>query len=246
MIHLLGLLLLFLEQTSRVVPLLLKLQPHPCTRVLIQAQEGNQLRLQSWKCMRSLHLRLDLSKEQKKAKGDFPGPCPVVYYPPLSTTDEAGVEAARDAGADAVVLRAECLALASAVAGHGMDVIWDCRSPDEIAALEAAAPAASRIVLLPGADVVASVGMLEALPADALAIASAACQVTRAASSFSGGPCRRAAAGVTERVMHAAATRRHLPPQAWTPASSTASSSYPHTPDNTGPNRPPMDTPLRV
>ena len=62
-----------------------------------------------------------LSKEQKKAKGDFPGPCPVVYYPPLSTTDEAGGVAARDAGADAVVLRAECLALASAVAGHGMD-----------------------------------------------------------------------------------------------------------------------------
>ena len=117
-----------------------------------------------------------LSKEQKKAKGDFPGPCPVVYYPPLSTTDEAGVEAARDAGADAVVLRVECLALASAVARCGMDVIWDCRSPDEISTLEAAEPAASRIVLLPGADVVASVGMLEALPADALAIASVDCQ----------------------------------------------------------------------
>ena len=99
-----------------------------------------------------------------------------MYYPPLSTTDEAGVEAARDAGADAVVLRAECLALASAVTGHGMDIIWDCRSPDEIAALEAAAPAASRMVLLPGADVVASVGILEALPADALAIARVDCQ----------------------------------------------------------------------
>ena len=35
-----------------------------------------------------------ISKEQKAAKGNFPGPCPVVYYPPLSTTDSAGLEAA--------------------------------------------------------------------------------------------------------------------------------------------------------
>ena len=32
-----------------------------------------------------------ISKEQKAAKGNFPGPCPVIYYPPLSTPDKEQV-----------------------------------------------------------------------------------------------------------------------------------------------------------
>ena len=80
-----------------------------------------------------------LSKEQKKAKGDFPGPCPVVFYPALSTTDAQGVEAAAAAGADAIVLRAELLTsladVASAAAfgtiaiGLGVMMVDEKRGP---------------------------------------------------------------------------------------------------------------------
>ena len=53
-----------------------------------------------------------LSKEQKKSKGDFPGPCPVVYYPSDGTVTMEQIEAAANAGASAVVLKADLMDLA--------------------------------------------------------------------------------------------------------------------------------------
>lgn len=113
-----------------------------------------------------------MSKEQKAAKGNFPGPCPVVYYPPCSSPDAAQIESAASAGADAVVLRAspDLLELRGAVEGQAMEVIWDARSAEEMRAVVDAGVAAP-IFLVPGADV-AEAGLLAALPAGAVGVAS--------------------------------------------------------------------------
>ena len=122
-----------------------------------------------------------LSKEQKKAKGDFPGPCPVVFYPALSTTDAQGVEAAAAAGADAIVLRAELLtSLADVASAAGTDVIWDVRSTDEMQTVVDADKGS--LFLMPGADA-AAVGLLAALPGDAVGLVS----IDRGNDEISGG-----------------------------------------------------------
>lgn len=108
------------------------------------------------------------SNEQKTAKGNFPGPCPVVYYPPLSTATEEQIKAAADAGAAAVVLRPDLLPLADAADALKMEVIWDVRSPEEVAEVVGAGKAPN--FLVSGAD--ASAGLLSALPKDAVAVAS--------------------------------------------------------------------------
>ncbi len=111
------------------------------------------------------------SNEQKSAKGNFPGPCPVVYYPPLSTADKGQIKAAADAGAAAVVLRPDLLSLADAAQALKLEVIWDVRSPEEIAkVVEAEGPNKSPTFLVSGAD--ASAGLMSALPKDALTVAS--------------------------------------------------------------------------
>ena len=96
------------------------------------------------------------SNEQKTAKGNFPGPCPVVYYPPLSTATEEQIKAAADAGAAAVVLRPDLLPLADAADALKMEVIWDVRSPEEVAEVVGAGKAPN--FLVSGAD--ASAGLL--------------------------------------------------------------------------------------
>lgn len=113
-----------------------------------------------------------LSKEQKTAKGNFPGPCPVVLYPP--SADAAQIEAAAASGADAVVLRPSQLELADSVTHKKMEVIWDVRSTEDIRAICDKGTAAASF-LLPGADAIPG-GLLAALPKDAVGICSVDCE----------------------------------------------------------------------
>ena len=109
------------------------------------------------------------SKEQASAKGNFPGPCPVVYYPPLSTADATKIEAAAEAGAQAVVLRSDALQLADIVLASNMEVIWDVRSAEEITDVVGADKGLN--FLLPGAEAYEA-GLMSELPKDAVAVAS--------------------------------------------------------------------------
>jgi hypothetical protein len=115
------------------------------------------------------HLAL-ISKEQRAAKGNFPGPCPVVFYPPLSSLDATQIKAAAFAGAHAVVMRTQLLDLRDVVQGQEMEVIWDVRSTEEIRAVMDAG-VETPIFLLPGADVEAG-GLLGALPKGSVGVAS--------------------------------------------------------------------------
>ena len=73
--------------------------------------------------------------EQETARGDFPGPCPVIYSGNLE-----GIADAIRAGAAAVVLRPDSASIdAGVVDGDALqdadvDVIWDVRSADDVAA----------------------------------------------------------------------------------------------------------------
>lgn len=97
-----------------------------------------------------------LVEEQATAKGDFPGPCPVVF-----SGDAAQAEAAIAAGAAAVVLGADQLGCAAADA---TEVVWAAESEDDIRSLVAAGRDAGAFLVGGSADALA------ALPDGALAI----------------------------------------------------------------------------
>lgn len=111
-----------------------------------------------------------LSTEQKRGKGDFPGPCPVVYFPEDSTADAEQIGAAAAAGASAVVLRSSLLDLGTAASDASVEVIWDVRSAEDIAAVSNAGLSAP-ILLLPGAAALEA-DLLSAVPKDAVGVAS--------------------------------------------------------------------------
>eukprot|EP00966_Prymnesium_polylepis_P328772 7384533-Prymnesium_polylepis.2 len=96
--------------------------------------------------------------EQATAKGDFPGPCPVVF-----NGDCAHAAAAVDAGASAVVLTAAHLEESESFGG--VEVIWDVSSADEISQIGEA----GATFLFPAEDAAALAG---SLPSDCLAIAA--------------------------------------------------------------------------
>jgi hypothetical protein len=114
-----------------------------------------------------------LTKEQNTAKGDFPGPCPVVYYPPLSKAKEEDLQAAAGAGATAVVLRPDAMTMADAAVECGLEVIWDVRSPEDIRVVVEAGKGTNFLVA--GADVLET-DLMAALPQDSLTVASVDCQ----------------------------------------------------------------------
>ena len=65
--------------------------------------------------------------EQKTARGNFPGPLPVIY-----NGDTAQLDAAATAGASAVVLNAGDLDKAEAVSKLGMEIVWSVASEDDV------------------------------------------------------------------------------------------------------------------
>ena len=104
--------------------------------------------------------------EQESARGDFPGPCPVVFDGPA-----AQAAAAAAAGAAAVVLDAEQREHASALGA--VDVLWRVSSAAEAQSIADAGLAAAAFVV-PGdaAAAAAAAETLAALPEGAFAVVS--------------------------------------------------------------------------
>eukprot|EP00287_Rhodomonas_sp_CCMP768_P008340 CAMPEP_0196723592 /NCGR_PEP_ID=MMETSP1091-20130531/5687_1 /TAXON_ID=302021 /ORGANISM="Rhodomonas sp., Strain CCMP768" /LENGTH=285 /DNA_ID=CAMNT_0042065549 /DNA_START=185 /DNA_END=1042 /DNA_ORIENTATION=+ len=70
---------------------------------------------------------LTVCKEQKSAKGDFPGPCAIVFNGDLSEA-----LAAVAAGASAVVVAASEVEVGETVAQAGAEVIWNIDSAEQV------------------------------------------------------------------------------------------------------------------
>jgi len=109
-------------------------------------------------------------KEQETARGDFPGPCPVVYHGPV----EDSVAALEDYGASAVVVPADDSTDTQALVGcAGGEIIWKVSSAEQVQAVLERTGRRSDVFWLDG---VSSIDDLESvvasLPKGALAIAS--------------------------------------------------------------------------
>lgn len=98
--------------------------------------ESNTLSMQLRKFKTSAVWTADLdmlslfSAEQKAAKGNFPGPVPLIF-----NGDSADLESAASAGAGGIVLRAGELDKAEAAGKYGMEVIWEVGSAEEAGAI---------------------------------------------------------------------------------------------------------------
>lgn len=151
-----------------------------------------------------------LAAEQASAKGDFPGPCPVVY-----NGDAAEAEAAAASGASAVVLGPAELGRTPA----GTEVLWRVADAAEVRAVVAADAGAAFVVGEAGAAAV------EALPAGALAVVEV--EAMQAGNAELGAGKALAAAGgtcVPSCGARASATTRTSPTRAGASRSSRASS----------------------
>lgn len=102
-------------------------------------------------------------KEQATARGDFPGPCPVVF-----NGDASDAQAAVEAGANGVVLTASDLAMAKALDGD-VEIVWSVSSADEIALIVSDESMPEDAFLIGGGDAAA---LVAELPPSAVAIAS--------------------------------------------------------------------------
>lgn len=94
----------------------------------------------------------EFATEQESARGDFPGPCPVVYC-----GDVEGITDAVGAGASAVVLGPESAGKAPDV--QGADIIWEVTSVADVEAVLAVQEGADSF-LVGGDDIEAVVGAL--------------------------------------------------------------------------------------
>lgn len=97
--------------------------------------------------------------EQHSARGDFPGPCPVIFNGDFSLA-----QAAIDAGADGVVLTPAHLESAASVGGT--EIIWQVANASDVKHIVDTGQ--GRAFLMP-AEVAA--GLIKSLPSDAVSIA---------------------------------------------------------------------------
>ena len=111
-----------------------------------------------------LHALQILAKEQATAKGDFPGPCPVVYNGPA-----VHAEAAIAAGAAGCVLTPSDLPTGAAVAASDAEVLWRVESTEDIEQIVAYETAPEDSFLLCGTEVAS---LVTSLPAGAAAVAA--------------------------------------------------------------------------
>ena len=95
----------------------------------------------------------EFATEQESARGDFPGPCPVVYC-----GDVEGTADAVSAGASAVILSAESADKAADV--QGADIIWEVNTVADVEAVLAVQEAADSFLV--GGDGIEAV--IAALP----------------------------------------------------------------------------------
>jgi len=82
----------------------------------------------------------DVVTEQESAKGDFPGPCPLIWHDFM--VDEVQLAMAADAGAYAVLLSCGALGdelptMTAAAKEYGLEVLFEVKSPEEVASLDA-------------------------------------------------------------------------------------------------------------
>eukprot|EP00967_Tisochrysis_lutea_P024970 scaffold28689_cov30-Tisochrysis_lutea.AAC.1 len=98
-----------------------------------------------------------VAREQASAKGDFPGPCPIVFQGELPEA-----QAALEAGAAAVVLEPSVLAQADALEG---EVIWRISSVEQLPPILEAGRTDAFLV-----DSAVAAAILPELPGDALVI----------------------------------------------------------------------------
>lgn len=101
------------------------------------------------------------SKEQSTAKGDFPGPCPIVF-----NGDSVHADAAIADGAAAVVLRAEEIETAKSL--QGVEVIWRVESRSDVETIVADDATPENCFLM---DALHVASLIEVLPAGAVAVA---------------------------------------------------------------------------
>jgi hypothetical protein len=100
--------------------------------------------------------------EQKTAKGNFPGPLPLIF-----NGDTTQLEAAASAGASAVVLSSSELAEAEAATKLGMEVVWAVESKEDVGAIVDAGLGDAFLIKEANAQELAA-----ALPKDAVKIAA--------------------------------------------------------------------------
>lgn len=133
----------------------------------LSAMELNTLSMQLRKCKASalwcssLSAVEEFAKEQESARGNFPGPCPVIYN---------GVEqdAALAAGASAIVCTAE-----DTVNTDGCEVIWKVSNAEELqAVLERTGNIANVFLLDKIVDIDQVQGIVASLPEGSIWIAS--------------------------------------------------------------------------
>lgn len=113
-----------------------------------------------------LNVVATLAAEQATAKGDFPGPCPVLYTGPVGDA-----LAAAKAGASAVVLAAKDIDVAAELDGSA-DVVWLAECTDEIDAIVAAGYGSSSSSAAFLVDGQGETSIVDALPDGAWVIAS--------------------------------------------------------------------------
>lgn len=84
----------------------------------------------------------DVITEQETAKGDFPGPCPLIWHDFM--VDEVQLAMAADAGASAVLLSCGALGdelgtMTAAAKDYGLEIFYEVKSPAELESLDATA-----------------------------------------------------------------------------------------------------------
>ena len=115
-----------------------------------------------------------IAEEQQSAKGNFPGPCPVIFYPYLGSPSEEQVRIAAETGATAVTLRCGATDAAIKADSCGLEVIWDVRTVEEIK--QAVDLGKGLNFLINGLDAVeGGFALLDALPIGAVSVSSVDC-----------------------------------------------------------------------
>ena len=104
-------------------------------------------------------------REQETARGNFPGPCPVIYYGDVKAT-----AAAAEAGASAVVLSAEDVEKDQFELSGNCEIIWKISSIEEMRLVLEKSDNSADAFLLDGSNKMEEVAA--ALPSGAMYIAS--------------------------------------------------------------------------
>ena len=122
-----------------------------------------------------------LSAEQETAKGNFPGPVPIVYDGELSPSSTSSLEVVSEAGASAIVIDAgthDALMLAESASSTGLETIWKVTTVEEAKQVLESTNELADVFLLDirvddNDDAMTKIsGIIEALPKTCMSIAT--------------------------------------------------------------------------